>query len=51
LKEKTPAQYAGVFSCRAHLVNNKKGAILYMDAGECIRICRDGGMDDNDTEP
>jgi len=51
LKEKTPARCAGVFSCRAHLANNENKTILYMDAGECVRICQGGGMDDNNTEP
>jgi len=51
LKEKIPARCAGIFSCHAHLANNENGAILYMDAGECVQICRGGGMDDNNTEP
>jgi len=32
------------------LANNENKIILLMDAGGCVRICWDGGMDDNNTE-
>jgi len=33
------------------LANNENKTILFMDASGCVRICRNGGMDDNNTEP
>jgi hypothetical protein len=33
------------------LANNENKTMVFMDAGGCVRISRDGGMDDNNTEP